>query len=238
MTMRALTDKEIELAASHAAEYTRTTGAHQQAMTAMRERHIAEVKALRAADGLSDDVAMPVDAEEMDGDVRPASLLTAILPMALPFLASFLRRPGAQPFPMGSTAHPGPADQTPDPDLFAGKVTPPTDAPPGVPIDLATGRPIVIPAPPSAPLPGTGTHPGCTVANPCAKHGGTGAPVVDVGAPAAPPIPDPSVDVPTQHYDGRPRTDATKVCTVYKPCAECVERSRRPVITVTTRTGA
>jgi len=225
--MRALHDKEIELAASQAAEYTRTSGLHQQEIALMRDRHLAEVKALRTELGVSDDVSD----QDAAGDVGGKFSLSSLLPL-LPMLMRFFRRP----------AEPTPTDV---PNPFTGVVpTPPVDAPPGVPVDLATGQPVVIPPPtsppsapaaaPRAPLPGTGTHEGCTLDAPCAKHGGAAAaiPSVPRGVPPTAAAPPPGVPAEPAHYDGRPLADKAVSCTIFKPCKECVDRSRRPTATV------
>lgn len=215
--MRPLSTDEIELAAKHAAEATRLQGTHEQQRRELQLRHLDEFTALRNKLGIPDPEPEPRES-------MPTELGQILMPL-LAGLFSGLRAP---------------AQLTTDviiADPFIGPVTPPADAAPGVPIALNTApvTPVVIPPPASAPvvarspLPGTGTHPGCTLAAPCEKHGGAA-----MASPGA--VTPPAQAVPV-HYDGRDTPAPIGPCTMFKPCKECIERSRRPTVTVVPRTA-
>ena len=137
----------IELRAKHASERVRLESDMHNQATALIERQRAEMNAAHVAAGLPE---LPADdaAPTVEGEIQLPAWLTSLIPMLLSLL--FGRGGGGQasPFPMGSTTKPNPAGgDNPDPNPFTGPVTPPADAPPGVPIDLTTGQPIVISAP-------------------------------------------------------------------------------------------
>ena len=216
--MRTLTDKEIELATAQAAETTRLAGLHEQARRDLEAKQSAEVAALRKELGVDSETPPSIVTEVEKVIDVVVSKLGPFLPIIMKFLGDALE-PSVAGYP------------------FNGPVpTPPKDSPPGVPVQMSrvvelpmTGGtiPPMTPAPTvsRAPLPGTGTHPGCTADKPCEKHGGATA-----GVPSVPIAAEPA------HYDGRPLDPNEKgvSCTIFKPCQGCVDRSRRgPLPTAT-----
>lgn len=121
--MDKLTDRAIELAATHAGEFTRLMGRQEQERRDLIARHVGETRALRVEEGLSPDESDP---EPAATDIGQAIAMLRGLFGGNPLLDGRLS-PETR-MSMGGVVG-GPPE-------LAGPVVPPSDAPPGVPLEL------------------------------------------------------------------------------------------------------